>query len=84
MTRYVKIAPTKPEEPKPLTLGDLPQGTFFMLDDGIWRVRTDLSGIPSVRIDGNECGCTAGDAFKSESVSRVLAPGESLTIGPDE
>ncbi len=80
MRKITKIPAVK-EEPKPLTVRDVPRGKYFSTNhDGEWCKRTDSSDYPAV--NENDGYLYTAD-FCNWTVAEVLADGDSLTIGPE-
>lgn len=80
--RKITVTEAPKEEPKPLTVADIKREAFFQCKNrlGCWHHLTDEVEYPVASIPN----CTLfGRGALGWIVTRVLAPGESLTIGPE-
>ncbi len=81
MRTFTKIE-AKQEESEPLAIRDLEPRTIFRCEqiwDTEWFIRTNSDKRPATALNTGVLFCGHLDV----EVSEVLAPGESLTIGPD-
>ena len=79
--RQVTVNPATKKEPKPQTIGNLKKGTWFTCQrwPTEWMIRTGSDSHSAVTVhDG-----TLLTGFLGEPLVKVLADGESLTIGPE-
>lgn len=81
MRPFTKIAAPK-QEPKPLTVADMTQKNFFRVQsyDAWFHLTDHIARWPVVSL---KTGMLYDRKFLARQVTEVLAPGESLTIGPE-